>query len=52
MLVLLMGRIYGLQRWDDFRCHDIQTKFRKDWFRHSKVDWVRIHIQTQSKVIS
>jgi hypothetical protein len=36
----LMGRIYEVHRWDGLRCHDIRTKFHKDWFSHSKVDRV------------
>jgi hypothetical protein len=27
-------------------CHDIHTKFHKDWFRHSKVDRKGIHRHT------
>jgi hypothetical protein len=34
----LMGGIYKVRRWDPFRCHNMHTKFRKEWFRHSKVD--------------
>jgi hypothetical protein len=34
----LMGRIYEVLCWDGLRWHDIDTKFHKDWFRHSKVD--------------
>jgi hypothetical protein len=34
----LMGGIYEAHRWDGLRCHDIHTKFRNDWFRHSKID--------------
>jgi hypothetical protein len=37
MLVLLMGRIHEVRRWDELGSHDIYTKFHKDWFRHSKV---------------
>jgi hypothetical protein len=33
-----MGEIYEVRRWDGLRCHDIHTKFHKDWFSHSKVD--------------
>jgi hypothetical protein len=33
----LMRGIYEVSRWDGPRCHDIHTKFHKDWFRHSKV---------------
>jgi hypothetical protein len=34
----LMGGIYEIRRWDGLRCHDIYTKFHKDWLRPSKVD--------------
>jgi hypothetical protein len=34
----LMRRIYDVRRWDGLRCHNIHTKFNKDWFRHLKVD--------------
>jgi hypothetical protein len=37
MLVLLMEGIYKLRTWDGLRCHDIHTKFRKDWSTQSKV---------------
>jgi hypothetical protein len=37
MLVLLMGGIYELRHCDGLRCHDINAKFHKDWFRHSEV---------------
>jgi hypothetical protein len=33
----LMREIYEVRRWDGFSCHDIHTKFRKDWFRHPKL---------------
>jgi hypothetical protein len=33
-----MGGIYEVRRLDGLRCHDIHTKFDKDWFRHSKVN--------------
>jgi hypothetical protein len=33
-----------------FRCHDIHTKFHKDWFKYSNV--VRGNTHTDSKVIS
>jgi hypothetical protein len=32
----LTGTIYEICHWDEFRRHVIHTKFRKDWFRHSK----------------
>jgi hypothetical protein len=31
-------------------CHDIHTKFHKDWFRGSKVVKGRIHIQTHRQL--
>jgi hypothetical protein len=34
MLVLLMGRIYKVRRWNGFRWHDICTKFHDDRFRY------------------
>jgi hypothetical protein len=34
----LMAAIYEVRRWDEFRYHDIHTKFHNDWFRHSKVN--------------
>jgi hypothetical protein len=37
MLVLLMGGICVVHRWDGLRWHGVRTKFHKDWFRHSKV---------------
>jgi hypothetical protein len=33
----LMGGICEVCSWDGLRCHDVHTKFHKDWFRHSKV---------------
>jgi hypothetical protein len=42
----LTGEIYEVCRWDGLRCHDIHTKFHKDWFRHSKID--RADTQTQT----
>jgi hypothetical protein len=38
MLVLLKGEIYEIRRFDGVRCHDMHTKFHKDWFRQSKVN--------------
>jgi hypothetical protein len=35
----LMGGIYEVSCSDDLWCHDIHTKFHKDWFRDSKVKW-------------
>jgi hypothetical protein len=32
-----MGGIYEVRRWDGLRCHDLHTKFHKDWVRHSEV---------------
>jgi hypothetical protein len=36
MLILLMGGIYDMRRWDGFMRHDtlVRTKFHEDWFRH------------------
>jgi hypothetical protein len=33
----LMGRIYEVCHWDEFRCRDTHTMFHKNWFSHSKV---------------
>jgi hypothetical protein len=35
MLVLLMGFIYEVRRWDGLRCHDTHSKFRDDWVGHT-----------------
>jgi hypothetical protein len=35
VLVLLMGVIYEVHHWDDFRWHDIFARFYEDWFGHS-----------------
>jgi hypothetical protein len=49
----LMGRIYEVCCWYGLRCHDMHTKFHKNWFRHSKVDGGGgIHRDTDSMVIS
>jgi hypothetical protein len=32
---------------DGLRCHDICTKFDKDWFRHSEGDMGDTHTDTQ-----
>jgi hypothetical protein len=37
MLVLLVVGIYEDCHWDGPKCHDIHTKFNKNWLRHSKV---------------
>jgi hypothetical protein len=34
----LIGGIVEVRRWDGLRCHGIDTKFHKDWFKHSVVD--------------
>jgi hypothetical protein len=34
----LMRGIYEVRCSDGLRCHNIDTEFQKDWFRHSKVD--------------
>jgi hypothetical protein len=48
---ILMGETYEIRRWGGLRCHDLHTKFYKDWFRHSEVDggytWRHRHTQTQ-----
>jgi hypothetical protein len=33
-----MGEIYEVRRWGGLRCHDMCTKFHKEWLRHSKVN--------------
>jgi hypothetical protein len=33
-----MASIYEVRLSDGLRCHDVHTKFHKDWFRHSKVN--------------
>jgi hypothetical protein len=35
VLILLMGVIYELHRWDGLRSYDLNTKFHEDWFGHS-----------------
>jgi hypothetical protein len=40
-----MGGIYEVYHWDGLRCHDIQTKFHKDWFRHSRIDNGDMHAE-------
>jgi hypothetical protein len=34
-----MGGIYEAFRLHGLKCHDIHTKFLKNYFRNSKVDW-------------
>jgi hypothetical protein len=34
----VMGGIYEVHGWGGFSCHDIHTKFHKDWFGYPKVD--------------
>jgi hypothetical protein len=48
----LMGGIYIVNRLDGLRYHNIQirSKFRKDLFRHSKVDGGRIYTDTRSVI--
>jgi hypothetical protein len=46
-----MGGIYEARRWDWLRCRNVDTKFHKDWFRHSKVDMADAQ-KTDSMVIS
>jgi hypothetical protein len=31
-----MGGICKVSRLDGFSCHDMLTKFREEWFRHSE----------------
>jgi hypothetical protein len=33
-----MGEIYEVRRLEGLRCHDIHTKFHKDWFKCSEID--------------
>jgi hypothetical protein len=33
----LMGWMYEVCRWNGLRCHDMHTKFRKDWLSQSKI---------------
>jgi hypothetical protein len=33
-----MGGLYEVRRWDGMSCHDIHTKFNKDWIGHSEVN--------------
>jgi hypothetical protein len=37
VLVLVMGVIYEVHRWDSLRRHDIDVRIKshEDWFRHS-----------------
>jgi hypothetical protein len=34
----LVGGIYEVRHCDGLRCHDIHTKFHKEWLKNSKVD--------------
>jgi hypothetical protein len=34
----LIRGIYEVRRWDGLRCHDIRTKFNKDYFRYLEVE--------------
>jgi hypothetical protein len=43
----LIGGIYEVRRSDWFRCHDVRTKFHKNWFRQSTVDRRDSHTRTQ-----
>jgi hypothetical protein len=47
----LMGGIYKVRPSDGLKCHDIHTKFHKDWFRHSKFNR-GIHRHTDSMTIA
>jgi hypothetical protein len=45
-----MGWIYEVRRFDELRCHDIHTKFHKDWFSHRQHgDSVSLLLFYQSK---
>jgi hypothetical protein len=33
-----MGGVYEAYRLNGLRCHDVYTKFHKDWLIHSKVN--------------
>jgi hypothetical protein len=35
VLLLLMGLIYDIHRWDELRLHYMHTKIHEDWFGHS-----------------
>jgi hypothetical protein len=48
----LMEEIYGVGRSDSLRCHDIHTKFHKDWYRHSKFYMEDTYVDTDSIGIS
>jgi hypothetical protein len=48
----LLGGIYEVRRLDGLRCHDIHTKFHKDWFSHSKVITWGIHKHTDRMEIA
>jgi hypothetical protein len=48
MLVLLILGIYELRRLDGVRCHDIHTKFNKDWFKYSNVNWGDTHTDSKT----
>jgi hypothetical protein len=47
----LMREISELLRWDGLSCHDIHTKFHKDFFRHSKLKGGK-HRHTDRKEIA
>jgi hypothetical protein len=47
-----MGAIYEVRRFDRLRCHDIHTKFHKDWFCHSKDDAGDTQTQTLYKYVT
>jgi hypothetical protein len=40
--------VYEISSWDGLRCHNIQTKFHEDWFRHSEING-GIHRHTACK---
>jgi hypothetical protein len=52
VLVLLIGGILEVRRWDDLRWDAIHTKFHNDWFRRWKVvRGTQTHVQ-QDDLIS
>jgi hypothetical protein len=40
------GRNLRCTSWEWVRCHDIRTKFHKDWFNHSKFNYGDTHTDT------
>jgi hypothetical protein len=48
----LVRGIYEVRRSNGLRFQDIRTKFRIDWFRHSKVNMEDTHTDTDRKEIA